>query len=135
SCFSVLSHLRSLFVIRRFARATLVACCTLSLFCLGFGSGRLTAEETKPAKGQPFLVVSVASFERILEDADYMFALAGRPELSEMIGGALANVRDLKGLNRDSSVGFMLFLEGLTPEPIGFVPTKDIDEMMKTITI
>lgn len=124
-------------MIRRFGRATLVAICALSMLCLGWSGSRLEAQETekKVSKGQPFLVVSVASFERLLEDADYMFALAGRPELSEMIGGALANVRDLKGLNRDSSVGFMLFLEGLTPEPIGFVPTKDIDEMMKTITI
>ncbi len=123
-------------MISRFFRATLMAWCAVSLLCLGMG-GRLDAQEKekKPAKGQPFLVVSVASFERLLEDADYMFALAGRPELSEMIGGALANVRDLKGLNRDSSVGFMLFLDGLIPEPIGFVPTKDIDEMMKTITI
>lgn len=122
---------------RRFARATLVACCALSLLCAGFGGSQLAAQEKekKVSKGQPFLVVSVASFERLLDDADYMFSLAGRPELSEMIGGALANVRDLKGLNRDSSVGFMLFLEGLIPEPIGFVPTKDIDEMMKTITI
>lgn len=121
----------------RCVRATLVAWCAVALLAGGWCGNLLQAQEKpkKLAKGQPFLVVSVASFERLMEDADYMFASAGRPELSEMIGGALSNVRDLKGLNKDSSVGLLLFLEGLTPEPIGFVPVKDIDEMMKTITI
>ena len=51
------------------------------------------------------------------------------------MGGALSNVRDLKGLNRDSAAGLLLFLDGLTPVPIGFVPVKDIDEMMKTVAV
>ncbi len=123
-------------MIHRCVRATLVAWCAVALLCSGAALNQLQAQEKKKeAKGQPFLVVSVASFERLMEDADFMFASAGRPELSEMIGGALSNVRDLKGLNRDSTAGLLLFLDGLTPVPIGFVPVKDIDEMMKTITV
>ena len=120
----------------RSVRATLVACCVVTLLCQDAAVNDLQAQGKKAlAKSQPFLVVSVASFERLMEDADFMFATAGRPELSELIGGALSNVRDLKGLNRDSSAGLLLFLDGLTPVPIGFVPVKDIDEMMKTITV
>jgi len=123
-------------VIHRCIRATVVAWCAVALLCCSAAVKPLAAQEKKSqAKGQPFLVVSVASFERLMEDADFMFASAGRPELSEMIGGALSNVRDLKGLNRDSSAGMLLFLDGLTPVPIGFVPVKDIDEMMKTLTV
>lgn len=123
-------------MIHRCVRATLVAWCAVTLLCSGVALNQLQAQEKKTeAKGQPFLVFSVASFERLMEDADFMFAAAGRPELSEMIGGALSNVRDLKGLNRDSTAGLLLFLDGLTPVPIGFVPVKDIDEMMKTITV
>ncbi|MDB5338038.1 MAG: hypothetical protein JWN70_3657 [Planctomycetaceae bacterium] len=123
-------------MIHRCVRATLVAWCAVALLCSGAALNPLQAQEKKKeAKGQPFLVVSVASFERLMEDADFIFASAGRPELSEMIGGALSNVRDLKGLNRDSTAGLLLFLDGLTPVPIGFVPVKDIDEMMKTITV
>ncbi|MES2793420.1 MAG: hypothetical protein V4719_27660, partial [Planctomycetota bacterium] len=122
-------------MIRRCVRATVAVVCTVALLCSGFAVNQLPAQEKKQAKGQPFLVVSVASFERLMEDADFMFASAGRPELSEMIGGALSNVRDLKGLNRDSAAGLLLFLDGLTPQPIGFVPVKDIDEMLKTVTV
>lgn len=112
-----------------------IAICMLTLLSFGLWSESSFAQSKKPSKTPPFLIFSIASFERLLEDADYMFEAAGRPELSEMIGGALANVGDLKGLNRDSSVGLLLFLEGLVPEPVGFVPVKDIDELMKTITI
>jgi hypothetical protein len=124
-------------VIRRSVRALTVACCVLAVFLSSLGLGRLPAQETKkkPSKALPFLVVCAASFDRLMDDADYMFEVAGRPEISEVIGGALAGARDLKGLNRDSSAGLLLFLDGLKPEPIGFVPVKDIDEMMKTITI
>ena len=124
-------------MIHQRVRATLVACCAVALLWCNTAANELQAQEKKKpqTKAQPFLVVSVASFERLMEDADFMFASAGRPELSEMIGGALSNVRDLKGLNRDSSAGLLLFLDGLTPVPIGFVPVKDIDEMMKTIAV
>lgn len=122
-------------MIPRCVRATLVACCAVALLCSA-ALNTLSAQEKKAtAKGQPFLVFSVASFERLMEDADFMFAAAGRPELSDLVGGALSNVRDLKGLNRDSAAGLLLFLDGLTPVPIGFVPVKDIDEMMKTVAI
>jgi len=124
-------------VIRRSLRATAVACCVVAVLFGGLFANQSQAQETKkkPSKSQPFLVICAASFERLMDDADYMFEVAGRPELSEVIGGALAGARDLKGLNRDSSAGMLLFLDGLTPEPVGFVPVKDIDEMLKTITI
>lgn len=124
-------------MIRRCVRATAVAFCLVAVLLGSLGVSQLQAQGTKkkPSKSQPFLVICAASFDRLMDDADYMFEVAGRPEISEVIGGALAGARDLKGLNRDSSAGLLLFLDGLTPEPIGYVPVKDIDEMMKTITI
>jgi hypothetical protein len=131
------STLKEQSVIRRRVRATAVAFCVLAMLLGGLGAGRLQAQESKkkPSKSMPFLVVCAASFDRLMDDADYMFEVAGRPEISEVIGGALAGARNLKGLNRDSSAGMLLFLDGLTPEPIGYVPVKDIEEMMKTISI
>jgi hypothetical protein len=82
----------------------------------------------------PLLVVSVAGVERLLEDVDYIFASAGRPELSETVGGLLANLRDLKGLERGQSMGMMLFLNGIVPQPVVFVPVQNIDDMLRTIT-
>lgn len=84
---------------------------------------------------KPILVVNVASVERLLSHAVTTFEAAGRPELSETLGGALARVNDLKGMNRNQSVGLMLFLNGFQPEPVVYVPVKNIDELMKTVEI
>lgn len=102
-----------------------------------FSVAELQAQQPKQkrlSKTPPFLVCCAASVERLLDDADYIFEIAERPELSEVIGGELSAVRDLKGLNRDSSVGLLVFLDGLIPEPVGFVPVKDIDEMLATVS-
>ncbi len=93
------------------------------------------AQETLP---NPLVVINVASVERLLTDMDYMFAAAERPELSEAAGGALSNVNDLKGLARDKPFGLMLFLRpGLPPQPvpIGFLPVKSIDDLLKTASL
>jgi hypothetical protein len=102
------------------------------------GRGELAAQEKGSSKkqpsGSPLLIVSVAGVERVLEDIDYIFASAERPELSEMLGGLLANLRDLKGLERGQSMGLMLFMNGIVPQPVVFVPVQNMEDMLKTVT-
>jgi len=88
----------------------------------------------------PLAIINFASVERLLGDMDYVFEAAGRPEISDFVGGLLANVRDFKGMDRDKPFGLMVFLDpglGLIPSPvpIGFVPVTDIDEFMQTVSI
>ncbi|MGQ0635931.1 MAG: hypothetical protein ACT4QC_15065 [Planctomycetaceae bacterium] len=91
------------------------------------------SDETDP--NVPLLIVNVASVERLLNQAVSTFEAAGRPELSEMLGGALERVNDLKGLDRNLSTGVMLFLNGLSPELVTYVPVKDVGELAKTAEI
>lgn len=84
----------------------------------------------------PIAVVTFASVERFLTDIDWTFETAGRPELTDFVAGQLGKVGDLKGMDLQKPFGVMLFLRpGLPPKPVpvGFVPVKDIDDLMKTV--
>lgn len=88
----------------------------------------------EPAK--PLVVLNIASINRVLDNAAYLFKQIERPELMDFIGAGLANLRDFKGIDRDKSGGVMIFLaEGLLPQPvpIAFVPVSDINELTQTL--
>ncbi len=101
------------------------------------GVGTLSAQdatdETAPA--WPVVTVCVASVDRIMDNIGYVFGDVERPEIMDLIGAGLANVRDLEGLDRTRPGGLMIFVsEGLIPLPIpvGFLPVSDIGELGQT---
>lgn len=101
------------------------------------GVGTLSAQdatdETAPA--WPVVTVCVASVDRIMDNIGYVFGDVERPEIMDLIGAGLANVRDLEGLDRTKPGGLMIFVsEGLIPLPIpvGFLPVSDIGELGQT---
>lgn len=95
----------------------------------------LSADDVLPDRNIPLAIINVASVERLMNQALVTFEAAGRPELSETLGGLLERVNDLKGFDRNASVGVMVFLNGLIPEMVGYAPVKDLDEVLKTIEI
>jgi hypothetical protein len=106
-----------------------------SMICVG--AGTVSAQETTDPlpSDPPVMVLSAASFERLLAGLDLAFDSAGRPEMSDTVGGMLGRANDLKGLNRDRPVGLMIFLNGLVPDPVGFVPVTQIDDLIKTVEL
>ncbi|MCY2962728.1 MAG: hypothetical protein NT069_03600 [Planctomycetota bacterium] len=86
------------------------------------------------AKG-PLVIINAASFERLMSQAVTTFEAAGRPELAETLGGGLARVNDLKGLTRNQSVGVMIYLNGLSPSAVAYVPVKNIGDLLKTVEL
>jgi hypothetical protein len=95
----------------------------------------LWADDPQADSNVPVVVINVASVERLLNQALVTFESAGRPELAETLGGALERVNNLKGFDRNESVGVMIYLNGLMPEVVGYVPVKNFDEVLKTIEI
>ncbi|MGH7129306.1 MAG: hypothetical protein ACREIV_12110, partial [Planctomycetaceae bacterium] len=86
----------------------------------------------------PLVVVNVASADRLLGEVTYMFEAAGREDMNDLVTGLLGNLGDLKGLDRTRPLGVMLFLEpGFPPQPqpVGFIPVKDIDDLLETLSI
>ena len=99
------------------------------------GAVQKNAEEEEPVS-QPLLIVCVASADQVLDDVFEMFKTAGKPQMINVIKGLLGNVDDFKGMDRKKPFGMMLYIEtGLppTPSPIGFIPVKNINDLMKTI--
>ena len=96
------------------------------------------AEEEKRTTDTPVIIVTAASVDRLLADADFVFEAVERKELSDLVGGLMANVRDLKGMNRTQPFGAMVFLTpGLVPQPVpvGFVPVQDMGELIQTVSL
>lgn len=96
--------------------------------------GTAAKNQENPDSG-PLVVVTVASVERLLKQADVTFESAGRAELSETIGSVLERVGDLKGLDRNQPLGLLVYLQGITPQVVAFAPVDNLDNLLKTIEI
>jgi hypothetical protein len=85
---------------------------------------------------KPVITINLASLNTALQRADYLFASIERPEISDLISFKLADIRDLKGINRELPAGVMIFLsEGIVPlpNPVGYLPVDDIGEFGQTL--
>lgn len=96
-------------------------------------------KSAKPVREQaiPLAIVSVAGFERWMSNVDYLFGTVEREELSDYVGGKLANVNDLKGFDKDKPFGLLIFLRpGLLPQPypVMFAPVKNLSDVIGTLT-
>ena len=94
------------------------------------------AEEEVPPPN-PFAVINAASVDRLLTDVQYVFDLVERPELMDVITGALGNIKNLEGMDRTKPFGAMFFLDsGLppTPFPLVYIPVDDEQKLLNTLT-
>lgn len=92
--------------------------------------------ESSREVARPVITINLASIDTALKRADYLFASIERPEISDLISFKLADVRDLKGINRELPAGVMIFLsEGIVPlpNPVGYLPVDDIGQFGQTI--
>lgn len=108
-------------------------------------SPNLYAQATEPEKSTdtvreqaiPLAVLCAAGFERWLGNMDYLFGSIERDELSDYVGGKLANVNDFKGFDKDKPFGMLIFLRpGLIPQPypVTFVPIKNLSDAISTVS-
>lgn len=89
------------------------------------------------AKPVPIAVAMVSGIDRGFAELDYVFEAIDHPELSDLFTASLANVRDLKGIDRTRPFGVMIFLKpGLIPQPAfaGFIPCEDFAEFLETMS-
>jgi len=98
-------------------------------------------EEVETPKPIPIGVAMVSGIERSFKELDYIADSIGQPILSDLISGTLANVEDLKGIDRSQPLGLILFLKpgsglDLFPKPAfaGFLPCDNFDDLMVTIS-
>lgn len=110
----------------------------LALVLAALSSGRnFSFAQDKPKEiAKPVVVFNLASIDRGLSHANFLFKEIERPELMDLLGAGLANIRDFKGIERTKSGGLMIFLaDGVfpTPVPVAYVPISDIKEFEQTL--
>ncbi len=113
-----------------------VAVVLLALTSLSIGSARLLAQDKPKEIAKPVIVFNLASIDKVLSHANFLFKEIERPELMDFLGAGLANIRDFKGVERTKSGGLMIFLaDGIfpTPVPVAYVPVSDINEFEQTL--
>ena len=96
-------------------------------------------KSAQPVREQaiPLAIICAAGFERWMSNVDYLFGTIEREELSDYVGGKLANVNDLKGFDKDKPFGMLIFLRpGLLPQPypVMFAPVKNLSDVIGTLT-
>ncbi len=120
---------------------------TLSAACLILGLVAF-AEVTQPAHAddvyangaEPIAVIASAGIDRLLDDIDYVFLAAGRPQIADFITGFAQNINNFEGLNREAPIGLYLYPRDNTNDPeelagVLFVPVTDVDRLVETLRI
>ncbi len=110
----------------------------LLLVCLpGFLPARHAWAQPAPTE-EPVAVIAGASLDRLLQDADYVFASAGAEQVTQLIQGFLANLNDLQGMDRTRPMGAYLFLRPLEhkdPQPVLFFPVANVDDLIGSVRL
>jgi hypothetical protein len=79
----------------------------------------------------PVLVVSIASLNKLMQDVNYITSVVGQPQaggMFTMMAGGFA-----QGLDMARPIGIMVPIVDGAPEPIGLLPTPDVEAMLKRL--
>ncbi|MCA9050065.1 MAG: hypothetical protein KDA89_15115, partial [Planctomycetaceae bacterium] len=88
---------------------------------------------------RPFALVTAAGVNRVRDEAQFVFDVAGVPDVVDAIMGRLEdNVNGLDGLNWDRPAGVMVFLNSVFPpsfEFVAFLPISDIEHFQSMMEL
>ncbi len=87
---------------------------------------------------KPFAMVSVASFDHLLEDAHVLLEYGKLHKYQAVLQGMISQANDLQGLDKTRPWGVMLFFDSSNierdPVPLFFLPVADIEALRTTVT-
>jgi hypothetical protein len=120
----------------RFHCRSILSCCTGLVVA---ASAVVRADDASTLMPEPAVVLTLAGIDRTLEDAEHLFAAAGRPQGMALVQAYLAKLNQLQGLDRTRPLGVMLFLDTADPDrepaPLVFVPVTALDDLRRTIEL
>ncbi len=99
-----------------------------------FAQTATETEESDTAIGtatEPVLVVSICSLNKLMQDVSYLSSVVGQPQaggMFQMIAGGFT-----QGLDMSRPFGVIVPIVDGAPEPIGMVPTPDVEMMLKRL--
>lgn len=89
------------------------------------------ADAATAEASDPVLVVSIASLNKLIQDVNYITAVSGQPQaggIFTMMAGGFA-----QGLDMARPIGVIVPIVEGAPEPIGLLPTPDVEAMLKRL--
>ncbi|MBD3674622.1 MAG: hypothetical protein HUJ26_13955 [Planctomycetaceae bacterium] len=96
-------------------------------------------DDLEVPKPIPIGVAMFSSVERGFKEMDYIFETIEHPELSDLVSINLANLGDLKGVDRNRPFGLVFFLKpgtgfNIFPTPAfaAFLPCENFDDLLAT---
>jgi hypothetical protein len=96
---------------------------------------RLTAADA-PAKMQPVVVVSLASYDELFHDLDFIGSVSDNPDLAKGLEGLIAMFtqwQGLVGLDKTKPLGAAVTTDGGNFQILGFVPVKDLKKLYSAL--
>jgi hypothetical protein len=78
-------------------------------------------------------VVSIAPYDELLEDANFLGALAGKNDLAQMLEGLLAGFTGgvgSEGLGKDRPWGAAVLTDGASFQVVGMLPVADFEKLL-----
>ncbi len=91
-------------------------------------------EEADSALGtatEPVIIVSICSLNKLMQDVTYLSNVVGQPQaggMFQMMAGGFT-----QGLDMSRPIGVVVPIVDGAPEPIGMVPTPDVEMMLKRL--
>ncbi len=85
---------------------------------------------------KPVAVISLAGYDRIMADLDYLGELTGNPGMSKNIDGAIqlfTQGQGLNGLDKKRAWGITLTTDGLQFQPLFFLPVTDLKQLLDSV--
>ncbi|WP_164103162.1 hypothetical protein [Candidatus Laterigemmans baculatus] len=112
-------------------RSLLVA----AVACLAVAPAQLRAQETPAAPavpaGEPVLVVSIASVDRMIQDVNYVSGAVGQAQGGGIFAMMAANFTN--GLDRSRPIGLYLAAPFGERAAVLFLPTSNVKQFLKTL--
>ena len=115
-----------------FARSAAMFCWTIVAVLIG----RLSAYADDSAKTPPAVYFAVAGVDPLLEHVDHVLEVGGASQYGQLLRGFLANLNNLKGIDRSRPIGFFAYAPvhpGTEPAAAFFVPVDDVEALKKTV--
>jgi hypothetical protein len=111
----------------------------LPLFALVASFGLATPAPAVAADAKPVAVVSIAGYDAMMSDLDFLGSLSDAPQLGQMVEGFLSfftKAQGLAGLEKSKPIGVALSLDAAgSPKYFAFVPVSDSEKLLDALSL